>query len=435
MLSMSLYGLCPRLTAQLNVSNSKLRNLKEYPKSTEKFTRMNIQYALFEKVDLPPTKNGKYVAVVNGNYFYIGDILYYILQKLKEKSGLEEIQNYLKQKKEINVATDVLESIVEDAVVQLKLEQNPEDVVNTGRSRYIYFDKEIIQENLLQKLVSPFTFLFKGAIFPVLLFISIFITGYHFFNFATFNNEAGKILLSGGNLVLIYLTIGLILFFHEMGHAAACKRYDVPPKNISFGLYLFFPVFFTDVTKAWVLSKKDRIVINCGGIYFQLLINIALIAIYASLADKASVLAVMINAIIFTNTSVVIYSLIPFMRYDGYWIYSDFFDLPNLMRRSLKYPIAIFDKKNNPEGDKINWPLLAYGLSNYLLLIVFIVVMVNFYQNSIVYFKDYIGSGNVSALFSRENFKGIFRMIVFAGMTIMVIYRFIKGGKNFIKQI
>ncbi|MCB0651671.1 MAG: hypothetical protein KDC85_10385 [Saprospiraceae bacterium] len=396
---------------------------------------MNIQYALFEKVDLPPTENGKYVAVVNGNYFYIGDILYFILQKLKEKSGAEEIKSYLRLKKEINVEDDVLESILEEAVEKLKLDKNPEDIVSTGRSRYIYLNAEIIKENLLQKITNPFTFLFKGKLFLVLLLSSFFITGYHIFNVATFGDNAGRVLLSAGNLGIIYLVIGLILFAHEMGHATACKRYDVSPKNISFGFYLIFPVFFTDVTKAWVLTKKNRIVINCGGIYFQLLINTLLIAFYALTPNKSETASIMLNAIIFTNTSVVIYSLIPFMRYDGYWIYSDFFDLPNLMKRSFKYPFALFDKTNKTEGDKINWPLLAYSLSNYVLLIFFFIVMTKFYQNSIVYFKDYLESGNLSSLFTRENFKGIFRMIIFAGMTIVVLYRFIKAGRNFINQI
>jgi putative peptide zinc metalloprotease protein len=396
---------------------------------------MNIQYALFEKVDLPPTENGKYVAVVNGNYFYIGDVLYLILQKLKEKSGVEEIKSFLRAKKEIDVEDDVLESILEDAVTKLKLDKAPEEIKNTGRSQYIYLNKEIIKENLLQKLANPFTFLFKGYLFPVLFFATAFATIYHIVNVATFGDNAGKVLLSGGNLVLIYSVIGIILFLHELGHATACKRYDVAPKNISFGFYLIFPVFFTDVTKAWVLSKKNRIVINCGGIYFQLLINALLIGIYALTPNKSETATIILNAVILTNTSVVVYSLMPFMRYDGYWIYSDFFDLPNLMRRSFKYPFTLFDKNNDTEGDKINWPLLAYSLSNYVLLIVFFVIMTKFYQNSIVYFKDYIDSGDIGSLFSRENFKGIFRMVLFAGMTIVVIYRFIRAGRNFVNQI
>ncbi len=396
---------------------------------------MTIQYALFEKVDLPPTENGKYVAVVNGNYFYIGDILYFILQKLKEKSGVEEIKNYLRVKKEINVEDELLESILADAVTKLKLDKEPEEIKSTGRSRYIYLNKEIIKEELLQRISAPFTFLFKGFLFPILFFASAIISGYHIFNVATFGDNASKILLSGGSLAIIYTTIAVILFLHELGHAAACKRYGVPPKNISFGFYLIFPVFFTDVTEAWTLKKKNRIVINCGGIYFQLLINALLITIYALTPNKSETTSIILNALIFTNTSVVIYSLMPFMRYDGYWIYSDFFDLPNLMRRSFKYPFKIFDKNDTSEGEKINWPLLVYALSNYVLLIVFFVIMGRFYANSIVYFKDYFETGEISSLFTRENIKGIFRMIVFAGMTIVVIYRFIKAGKNFVNQI
>lgn len=57
-----------------------------------------------------------------------------------------------------------------------------------------------------------------------------------------------------------YSIIGLLAFvllssfFHELGHASACKYFEVKHGGIGFGLYLNFPVLYTDVTEVWKLN-------------------------------------------------------------------------------------------------------------------------------------------------------------------------------------
>ena len=45
-------------------------------------------------------------------------------------------------------------------------------------------------------------------------------------------------------------------FFHELGHAAACKYFGIRHGGIGFGLYLNFPVLYTDVTEVWKLYNQ-----------------------------------------------------------------------------------------------------------------------------------------------------------------------------------
>ena len=133
---------------------------------------------------------------------------------------------------------------------------------------------------------------------------------------------------------------------------------------MSFGFYLVFPVFFADVSKIWALGSRKRIIVNLGGIYFQLLINILLVGMYLSgLVEQG-----FLHSVILTNLLVIVYSLIPFLRYDGYWVYSDYFNIPNLMRRSFAYPFRLVTGSRGKE--KMNWPLLVYGILNYVVMIV-----------------------------------------------------------------
>lgn len=70
-------------------------------------------------------------------------------------------------------------------------------------------------------------------------------------------------LLEFSNGVNVYTVMGLVAFtiissfIHELGHASACKHFGLKHGGIGFGLYLNFPVLYTDVTEIWKLNRKN----------------------------------------------------------------------------------------------------------------------------------------------------------------------------------
>ena len=61
---------------------------------------------------------------------------------------------------------------------------------------------------------------------------------------------------------IVLLSLFLISsFIHELGHASACRYYELEHGGIGFGLYLNFPVFYTDVSSIWKLSRKKRLLV------------------------------------------------------------------------------------------------------------------------------------------------------------------------------
>jgi putative peptide zinc metalloprotease protein len=75
---------------------------------------------------------------------------------------------------------------------------------------------------------------------------------------------------------LKFLLCLLVLYgcsiLHEFGHAAAGKRFGATPGDIGFGFYFIAPVFFSDLSDVWKLPPKERIIVNLGGIYFELIV-------------------------------------------------------------------------------------------------------------------------------------------------------------------
>jgi hypothetical protein len=127
---------------------------------------------------------------------------------------------------------------------------------------------------------------------------------------------------------LLYTIILVSIFFHELGHLAACHRWNAPHGPLGFGLYFFNPVFYVDVTAAWRLNRYQRAVVDAGGMYIQLLFAPICLALFWTTQNPTYLMAIMVIDLILVG------NLEPFMKLDGYWLLSDLTGVPNLHART-----------------------------------------------------------------------------------------------------
>jgi putative peptide zinc metalloprotease protein len=125
-----------------------------------------------------------------------------------------------------------------------------------------------------------------------------------------------------------YLVTLLSVLFHEFGHLSACRYFDCPHGEIRLGLYLVFPVFYADVSPAWRLERKARVVVDLGGMYFQLLVTLPVSLLFHLTREPVWLL------LFLELDAMILFSLNPFLRFDGYWLCSDLLGIPNLRSRS-----------------------------------------------------------------------------------------------------
>lgn len=151
-------------------------------------------------------------------------------------------------------------------------------------------------------------------------------------------------LLEFANRISAFSIFALIVFivassmFHEFGHAAACSHYGVKHGGIGFGLYINFPVLYTDVTNVWLLPRRHRVVVNIAGVYFQCLIMILLLAAFFLTGDDT------VRYMILTMNFGFLLTLNPFFKFDGYWIATDVLGVPNLRKRSMDMVRYLFQR-------------------------------------------------------------------------------------------
>lgn len=123
--------------------------------------------------------------------------------------------------------------------------------------------------------------------------------------------------LSAGEALLLLLLLNLTMVFHELGHASACHHFGISHGKIGWGIYLFMFVLYADVSEAWRLSRRQRAVVDGGGMYFETIATLVLFALYLATEQPFFVYAMLLVHFSMLN------SLNPFLRQDGYWIVAD----------------------------------------------------------------------------------------------------------------
>jgi putative peptide zinc metalloprotease protein len=132
--------------------------------------------------------------------------------------------------------------------------------------------------------------------------------------------------------VALLVVLGLSLVsaaFHECGHATGCRYGGARPGLIGVGIYLIWPSFFTNVTDSYRLSRAGRLRTDLGGLYFNLIFMLALAGLYAGTSAEVLLLVIAITHLEMME------QLLPFVRFDGYFVLSDLAGVPDLFARVL----------------------------------------------------------------------------------------------------
>lgn len=117
---------------------------------------------------------------------------------------------------------------------------------------------------------------------------------------------------------------------HELGHAAALSREGWPPGAVGAGILWILPVFWCDVSAVSILPRAGRVRVDLGGICFQLMVGGCLVVIGWLLSWREATLAA------HTVILAVIWSLLPILRTDGYWLGCDLLGLEDMESRLPK---------------------------------------------------------------------------------------------------
>lgn len=127
----------------------------------------------------------------------------------------------------------------------------------------------------------------------------------------------------------------VIKILHELGHGYTAAFYNTKVSTMGVAFLVLFPVLYTDTSDSWRLtSRRQRLHIGMAGMMVELYIACISTFIWAFMPDGIfrSMAFLLATSSWLMSLSV---NLNAFMRFDGYYILSDWWGIENLQKRSF----------------------------------------------------------------------------------------------------
>src|SRR5262245_34686146 len=213
-------------------------------------------------------------------------------------------------------------------------------------------------------------------------------------------------------VLLAWLTLLVTTTLHEFAHGLTCKHHGGEVHEVGFLLMFFIPCFYCNVSDAWLFKEKSkRLWVTLAGGYCDLFLWSLAVFVWRLAAPES-----LINYLAWVVLSVlgarVFFNFNPLLKLDGYYLLSDWLEVPNLRQRSWErvhgWARWLLWGAPRPGQTPRSRFLFAYGLASWTFSLVFLVLMLfGFFQFLGAHWG--LAGGGVVVLLGAATLPGMFR--------------------------
>lgn len=297
-------------------------------------------------VDGSPTYN--IFDPIKAQYYKINWEQSLILQNLRPGITLTELCHEINTETTTKVTPELIKEFFEHALSfdLLDIQKSADQLLKESRRssmgslhrifyRYLYFRIPILRPDAFLKKTLPFV-QFLASKTAILIYLILSITGIlllisrfeeyvntftYFFNF---------------NGLFVYL-LGVIFFkiIHEFAHAYTACYYKLHIPSMGIAFILLIPVLYTDTTDGWKLANRTaRIKISAAGLISELILaGLCTLGWALSSPGPLQSMFFVVSSVLWLSS--ILINMNPAMRYDGYYLLSDWLEIDNLQSRSF----------------------------------------------------------------------------------------------------
>jgi putative peptide zinc metalloprotease protein len=181
-------------------------------------------------------------------------------------------------------------------------------------------------------------------------------------------------------MVLFWVTMIAVTMLHEMAHGLTCKHFGGEVREIGVLLVFFTPCFFCNVSDAWLIPKKShRLWVTLAGGYCDLC-SWALAVFVWRLTVQDSLLNYAAWIVLSICGGRILFNFNPLLRLDGYYLLSDWLEVPNLRQRATEYWMLhvgwLLWGADRPPPQRRGRTLVLYGGLIWLFALIFLDIVV-----------------------------------------------------------
>ncbi|SDF09572.1 putative peptide zinc metalloprotease protein [Blastococcus aurantiacus] len=283
----------------------------------------------------------------DGQVVQLTPLLHQVLVAVDGRRTVPEIAEAVSDSSGRLVAPDDVQQLVDSSLRPLGLlrradgtepELRRSDPLLALRFRRVVTDPEVTR-----RLTTPFAALFHPLVVVPVVLAFVAVAGWVLFS----QGLAAATAQAFGNPALFLAVVGVTVLsagFHEFGHAAGARYGGSTPGAMGFGIYLFWPAFYTDVTDSYRLGRAGRVRTDLGGLYFNALVVLASFLVWWLTGWDAVLLLVA------TQVLQMVRQLAPLLRFDGYHVLADLTGVPDLYQRIGPVLSGLVPGRSRPEA-------------------------------------------------------------------------------------
>jgi putative peptide zinc metalloprotease protein len=202
-------------------------------------------------------------------------------------------------------------------------------------------------------------------------------------------NNIGERVLATESLLLLLIAYPLIKALHELGHGLAVKHWGGEVHEMGIMFLVFMPVPYVDASSSAAFhQKRRRAIVGAAGIIVEALL--ASIALFAWLNMEESMLrAFAFNVMLIGGVSTLLFNGNPLLKFDGYYVFCDLIEMPNLAQRSNRYLGYLIQRylfgltrlPSPASGRREGAWLFGYSIASFAYRLTIMVVIVTFVAN------------------------------------------------------
>lgn len=246
--------------------------------------------------------------IYDGRFFKIEDEAYTILELLNTQNTIEEVSVLT------GTSVDDINTLIEQLI---SLRKRP----NKKKRKFLTLGL-VLPDVIAKRIGGALSFLFSSSMAITAILILFIGSGVYILQCADRVYSMTQI-----GVIAYFISLLIISIIHELGHITAARRIRLEGNfNVYIGLYAVFFVFFVDdLNYLYFRDRKERLIVNIGGVYFQVLAFIPI-----ALCVYLGIIPSLASALLWTNAILLVFNLFPFWATDGYWIISDYLANGNL---------------------------------------------------------------------------------------------------------
>lgn len=286
---------------------------------------------------------------VSEQYFFLREAERFIALQLDGETPLEVVRQRTESEFGAALSPETLEGFVSrlEKVGMLDTGNRKETRGRTqGRLRgsFLYLRFKILDPSpFLGHLYDQVRFLFTPQFVILSATVILLAAGITVANWSEYTADLARL----RHFAVIPLFMAVIFFvvsLHELAHALMCKHFSGEVREMGFLLIYFQPALYCDVSDAWLFPEKSkRLWVSFAGGYFELFLW-GLATVAWRVTDESTWINYVALAVMTGSGIKTLLNFNPLIKLDGYYLLSDYLEIPNLRKKAFRYVGALTER-------------------------------------------------------------------------------------------